>query len=158
GLNYLEVLKQTGTDAETNIEDGVKTVYTISGIDLLIDGTRKGTVDSKGRLLFQDNLTGYKETTYTYDGKGNITSLTIQPWEDDRISTNIFTHDNKNGIFRHVSTPGWYLVLEFSKLPSLFNNFTGEYDQSGKNLLFSYTNTYNSNDYPVEVFVHPEGV
>jgi len=143
------------------IEEGSHSLtYTYNGSQIKVNNSKRKLdkwlieVDDQGRILESKTIfSGDKEyiytTTYEYSD-GNI----------KRADGVDYSYDNKNGIFKYVNTPQWFLVSQLNIMYFLKNNAT-EFNQileernsetkaSGTTPGNKITYTYNSNGYPAK--------
>lgn len=110
------------------------------------------TINSKGEAIFYkyygDTNAGLQITnTYLYDHKGNITDITINNGSSASYTPYKYFYDNKNGIFSHVNTPEWFLLIMLNQDLNYTNNFNEYTDYEGNKCTVRHI--YNDNDYPV---------
>ena len=143
-------------------------VYSYDGLQVTVEGEPPIHINEKlqATSYINKNWSG-SEFSFTYDEKGNVSTQTFHPWQDERTITNTLKYDNKNGIFRNVKTPSWFLVTQIGgeiAYQNLYNNCIarGEEERMKNISLVSshyeegtafegYLCTYNSVDYPVEI-------
>ena len=137
---------------------GSKTVktYSRSGNKILIDGNELAVTDDNLRAL---SLNG-GWTSYEYKD-GNAVKYTYHPWpwDGERTATLDLKYDNRNGIFRYVQTPAWFLTLQIGDVISyrnLQNNCIEESEDGYVN--YEYENTYNADGYPTRIDRKPINV
>ena len=146
------------------------TVYNYDGSTVIAEGEKPIYIDEKQQVTSYTKERPYAsydyngEVSFTYDENGNVSSYTSHLWNDERTMTETLKYDDKNGIFRNVKTPSWFLVTQIGEVAyrSLYNNciLSGEeipfqtrmngdiYDSfSG----YGYEYTYNSANYPEEI-------
>lgn len=126
-----------------NPEDITIITYRHSVPKIFMDDEELMKVDKQLRVI------EYKGYIYNYDKRGNITSYTYHPWQDERTSTLNLTYDKKNGVFRHVETPSWYITTRLQPNFTLFNNCLTESGVGGS--YYKYDMSYNDVDYPTEI-------
>ena len=133
--------------------------FTYEGNTVRVSGAKNAvyTLNDNGLLIkvehFYENG-GSSRITYEYDGKGNMTQ---SRYNDESIQYS-YGYDRKNGIYRWVLVPQWYLIgasLPFNE--NRTNNLDATY--RGKEKEFGYGYQYNEQDYPVSqrmIYHHPD--
>jgi len=104
---------------------------------------------------------GY-EFDFTYDENGNLSRYVRQPYQPypqsyERATLYELGHDDKNGIFRNVKTPSWFLVTQIGEIAylSLYNNCTINRDiESAFGAHYYYEFAYNSAGFPENISRH----
>ena len=150
-------------------------VYSYDGLQVKVEGEPPIHINEKLQVTsyINKNWLG-SEFSFTYDEKGNVSTQTFHPWEDERTITNTLKYDDKNGIFRNVKTPSWFLVTQIGgeiAYQNLYNNCIARGEEIHmKNIslvsshyeegtaFLGYLCTYNSIDYPVKIDQIPVGI
>ena len=115
-------------------------------------------VNESGHILKRDQLDVDGNVVYSeyfvYDDNGNIKNKnTSHP------NYRSYTYDDKNGIFKNVNIPQWFLATQLSELYTFDNNVVEESvkysnGEIEERLLvdsgFKIAYTYNGNDYPIK--------
>ena len=165
------------TESTDTKEPGKKSVavYSYDGLQVTVEGEPPIQINEKLQVTsyINKNWSG-SEFSFTYDEKGNVSTQTFHPWQDERTITNTLKYDNKNGIFRNVKIPSWFLVTQIGgeiAYQNLYNNCIARGEEVRmKNISLvsshyeegtafdGYLCTYNSIDYPVEIARIPVGI
>ena len=142
------------------------TVYNYDGSTVVAEGEKPIYIDEKQQVTSYTKERPYAsydyngKVSFTYDENGNVSTHTSYLWNDERTRTETLKYDDKNGIFRNVKTPSWFLVTQIGEVAyqSLYNNCIlsgeGEAPMDGDLLSFSgygYEYTYNSANYPEKI-------
>lgn len=110
-------------------------------------------IDEEGKMLKSEQFTDegnlYSVMNYEYDNQGNIINT-----NDSRD----LKYDDKNGIFKHVNVPQWFLATQLYELYCFKNNVVEETYRTSYKITdtelsvggFKIKYTYNENGYPVK--------
>lgn len=157
GNDFIKVVK---SDSKYPEETEVK-IYRYEGSMITIEGESPIYMDKKQQVTSYINKTwvGEFNINLTYDENGNAVSYTYHPWHDERTNTLLLKYDDKNGIFRHVKTPSWFLVTQIGgdiAYQNLYNNCiaygeASQMNENSENAYYGYQYTYNSAGYPLEI-------
>ncbi len=93
--------------------------------------------------------------TYQYDDKGNIMRIVINNGIDKPYIPYTYTYDNRNGIFKNVNVPQWFMVIMLDQRFNMSNNYKEYSDYDGCKWLMEYS--YNKDDYPIFRRIEDEG-
>lgn len=96
----------------------------------------------------------YLNLTYGYDAADNIQSKLSRDKSGNMIEMEIYTYDDKKGIFSNIKTPAWILlgVLDLDHVDNplfLTNNITEL--KTDEVLDVKYTYKYDRNNYPLSI-------
>ncbi len=109
-------------------------------------------VDSQGyvyshQYVIEGDLTKQVKVDYQYDNNGNIQKYIVNSEDEAEAPYMYYTYDSRNGIFRNVNTPQWFLVIMINQEFNFLNNYKEYVDNKGNKWGIEYK--YNSDDYPV---------
>jgi hypothetical protein len=117
---------------------GRVTRYKREGNRVNVDGIPLLELDDNGHLKSSGR------TSHVTDENGNVTREIVTN-EDGSRTVHEFTHDARNGVFKHVKTPGWFIYTRL--LPGyLANNRVEERENGASRVVTSVT--YNRDDFP----------
>lgn len=85
--------------------------------------------------------------TYEYDDKGNILKIVINNGVDKPYIPYVYAYDNRNGIFKNVNIPQWFMVIMLDQRFNMANNYKEYSDYDNCKWIMEYS--YNKNDYPI---------
>lgn len=85
--------------------------------------------------------------SYEYDDKGNILRIVINNGVDKPYIPYTYAYDNRNGIFKNVNVPQWFMVIMLDQRFNMSNNYKEYSDYDGYKWLMEYG--YNRDDYPI---------
>ncbi|SHF84644.1 hypothetical protein [Dysgonomonas macrotermitis] len=134
-------------------------LITVINDGLYMVGDQKIKIDGSGRILElkqleeRTNNSVYYSENFEYDTNGNIKSKNTS---NSLYST--YTYDDKNGIFKYVNTPQWFLQSQLGGLFTFNNNpveenagyRSDEVALRGVAPGFKIEYTYNENGYPTK--------
>lgn len=130
-------------------------IYSANRIEIKQEGSTIGVVE----LNTEQQITQYtwydsekKPITqnYSYDKYGNVVQYTYT--SKSQTQSEKYTTENKNGVFKCVSTPQWYLVINYHN-GGLFNNCIAVYSSVNNSKFELFQNIeykYNRDYYPVK--------
>jgi len=109
-------------------------------------------VDPQGNVLsykYNGGAEGELEITnhYHYDDAGNITKVSIHNGIESPYIPYTYNYDKRNGIFKNINVPQWFLVIMLNQNFNLLNNYNEYIDYDGGSWSIEYD--YNSDDYPI---------
>lgn len=123
------------------------------GSQTFVDYHQRIEVDGELRVI------SAPQEFFSYDGKGNLANIT--QGEDEQQQTICeFTYDDKNGIFRYVNMPPWFMVTRAALGDTGCLNMANNCLKAKENgvVVYEYENTYNSDNYPVKILRKPIGI
>lgn len=85
--------------------------------------------------------------TYQYDNKGNIQRIVINNGVDKPYVPYTYTYDKRNGIYKNVNIPQWFMAIMLDQRFNMSNNYKEYWDVDGYKWTMEYG--YDKNDYPV---------
>jgi len=84
---------------------------------------------------------------FEYDNKGNIIQSTISNSTSSSNIPSTYIYDRRNGAFKNVNAPQWFLVIMLNTEFNLSNNYQQYTDYEGNKWIMEYE--YNNDDYPI---------
>lgn len=156
------ISKMVQTDSKYTADNRILTyVYDGSKVTVQSDNPAQADfiveIDDQGKVLkFQsapnEGSSSYTEN-YDYDTNGNIKGI-----QKSGRKYRSYRYDNKNGIFKHINMPQWFIVTQLNELYMFNNNITEEIvsDSSQEKAElrgivdegYKITYVYNENGYP----------
>lgn len=151
------------THIHTTPENNYISTYTYNGSQITVkyDNSAQSftiEVNESGQILKRDQLDVDGNVVYSedfvYDDNGNIKNKNTS-----YLNYRSYTYDDKNGIFKNVNIPQWFLATQLSELYMFNNNVVDESvkysnGEIEKRLLvdsgFKIVYTYNENGYPIK--------
>ncbi|MDL2214688.1 hypothetical protein LJC00_00675 [Dysgonomonas sp. OttesenSCG-928-M03] len=108
-------------------------------------------INSKGEVTAYKYYAGINNlrsitNTFEYDNKGNITKTIRNNGIAPSLSPYTYIYDKRNGIFRNMDVPQWFLVIMLNIDFNLVNNYQQYTDYEGGKWAIEYE--YNNDDYP----------
>ena len=102
------------------------------------------------------------EYDFTYDDNGNVSHYVSKPYQPfnpnyERETLYELEYDDKNGVFRNVKTPSWFLVTQIGEIAylSLYNNCVINRDkESAFGAHYYYEYAYSSAGFPKNISRH----
>jgi hypothetical protein len=85
--------------------------------------------------------------TYEYDDQGNILRIVINNGVDQPYIPYTYTYDKRNGIYKNVNIPQWFMAIMLDQRFNMSNNYKEYWDVDGYKWTMEYS--YDKNDYPV---------
>lgn len=167
-------IKSVTTRSDT--EQNWTTSFSLTGSEIKTNQTDRNPIklDLKHRpLSYGTHASGEEkyrryfvyDSYEAYNSYGNTILYTWHPNQDDTTQQFLFIYDNKNGIFKNVTTPTWYIATQIGnqlytenlgglEYRNLVNNCT-EAREIGGETIYTYINTYNSDNYPSKITRDP---
>lgn len=113
-------------------------------------------INPKGEVVAYEYYAGIDNelkitNTYEYDDKGNILRIVINNGIDKPYIPYTYTYDKRNGVYRNVNIPQWFLVIMLDQRFNMSNNYKEYSDVDGYKWMMDYS--YDKNDYPVSMKV-----
>lgn len=110
----------------------------------------------ENKIIVTDLIEGEAKTTINYILANNGSVIEYSYSSDYKIQ-NRYSFDGKNGIYKQVNTPDWFLITEAGFYGYLIENKTSELLFSdGKWSEYTYNELkYNNDDYPVFIKTSP---
>ena len=150
------------------------TIFNYDGSKVIAEGEKPIYINEKLQVTSYTKYDGlssfqpYDDFSFIYDESGNISSYTHHPWRYLK-STKTLKYDDKNGVFRNVNTPSWFLVTQMGDevaFHSIYNNcvlsveeapLQSQVDGTVKEPFsgYEYEYTYNSAGYPEKINIIP---
>lgn len=146
---------QTGgeqNDAKTHDRDYIHSGNEIKIIEKgeTIGIIQLNAVGQVAKYIWYDSEKNPVTQSYSYDKQGNLIQYTYV--SNSHTQSEKYTTDNKNGIFKCVATPQWYLVINYYNSGYFNNPATASSSVNGSNfeIFRNFQYKYNRDFYPVQ--------
>lgn len=152
--DYSRELEYEGDDIRETITNGSK----ITETDYKREGGKIKYDDSEITITNKLQASVTADAEYSYDKRGNLVNMKYKLWNDERMQAYKFGFDNRNGVFRYVATPSWYLTTQLAIAPNVlghsiyYHSFYNNCNKEGSSTSgYEYEIEYNEYDYPVRI-------
>lgn len=162
--SLIRVFKASYETAQYFPDDTVVYVYT--GDEIRCNSkyfTEILETDTQGKILTgrfesidkENDLYNGSSNIYEYDNNNNILSVNTI-YADNIEDKYTYTYDKRNGVFKNVNMPQWFMVSQLSTEKQTVNNIISTMSED---IVYSITSyKYTENNYPRSYTIEPIGI